>query len=99
MLQQAETLYWQELHTGLFYLMSGLERLVPVHLPTPVLRLACTDQDSRPAAVVGGGGRVHPPGLRAPAQRWRLWRLVLPLPREPLRCSRPCPQGASSLQP
>lgn len=51
------------------------------------------------SAVAGGGGRVHAPGLRAAAQRRRLARLVLPLPRQPLRHFWPRAQGPSAVQP
>lgn len=50
-------------------------------------------------AVARGGWRVHPPGLCAPTQRWRVPRMVLPLPRQPLRHFWPRAQGPSAVQP
>ena len=50
-------------------------------------------------AVADRGGRVHAPGVRAAAQRGRLPRLVLPLPRLALRHLGPHPQGARAIQP
>jgi hypothetical protein len=38
-------------------------------------------------------GHLNTPRLRAHLGRWRVQRLVLPLPRLPLRRQRPHPQG------
>ena len=53
----------------------------------------------RKAGVAGVHGDLHPLGLRAHHRRGRLRRLVLPLPRLPLRRVGPDPQGPSAPQP
>ncbi|TQS33964.1 hypothetical protein Golomagni_05675, partial [Golovinomyces magnicellulatus] len=49
--------------------------------------------------VAGDAGCVHPPRMCAHRRGGRLWRLVLPLPRLPLRHLWPCPQGSRPAQP